>query len=62
VPGLGAKPIVGMMAGVKGPHDANQCIPSLRKIGYISFTADLGDPERKRDQFYMRIGPFSFAI
>ena len=38
VPGLGAKPIIDMMAGVRGPADAEERIPRLRKIGYTNFT------------------------
>jgi GrpB-like predicted nucleotidyltransferase (UPF0157 family) len=45
VPSLGAKPIIDMMAGVQGPQDAEKCIPLLRKIGYTSFTPDLGNPD-----------------
>jgi len=45
VPGLGAKPIIDTMAGVRGFADANRCIPMLRKIGYTSFTPDLEDPD-----------------
>jgi len=45
VPGLGAKPIIDMMAGVRGAADADQCIALLRRIGYTSFTLE---PERER--------------
>lgn len=47
VPGLGAKPIIDMMAGVQGPAEADQCIPMLRKIGYTSFT-----PSQGSDRYY----------
>jgi len=45
VPGLGAKPIIDMMAGVRGAADADQCIPLLRGIGYTSFTPEPRDPD-----------------
>jgi GrpB-like predicted nucleotidyltransferase (UPF0157 family) len=41
VPGLAAKPIIDIMAGVEGIVEANWCIPRLKKIGYTSFTPDL---------------------
>jgi GrpB-like predicted nucleotidyltransferase (UPF0157 family) len=34
VPGLGAKPIIDMMAGVRESTDADECLPPLEKIGY----------------------------
>jgi len=40
VPGLGAKPIIDMMAGVHGPSDADQCVPTLRQIGYDDITSE----------------------
>ncbi len=46
VPGLGSKPIIDMMAGVRGPDDAEQCIPLLRNIGYTSLTPVPEDPDR----------------
>ena len=45
VPGLGAKPIIDMMAGVRGQVDADECIPLLEKIGYTSFTPDTEDSD-----------------
>jgi GrpB-like predicted nucleotidyltransferase (UPF0157 family) len=45
VPDLGAKPIIDMMAGIRGSADADQCIPMLRKIGYTSFTPEFEDPD-----------------
>jgi GrpB-like predicted nucleotidyltransferase (UPF0157 family) len=42
--GLGSKPIIDMMAGLKGSEDADQCIKLLRKIGYTSFTPEPKDP------------------
>ena len=45
VPNLGAKPIIDMMAGVRRPADADQCIPLLQKIGYTSFTPEPENPD-----------------
>lgn len=45
VSGLGAKPIIDMMAGVQGPAEADQCIPLLRRIGYTSFTPEPDNPD-----------------
>lgn len=45
VPGLGAKPIIDMMAGVQGLAEADQCILLLRKIGYTSFTPEPQDSD-----------------
>lgn len=38
VPGLGAKPIIDMMAGVHQSTDADDCIPMLKDIGYTDVT------------------------
>ena len=45
VPGLGAKPIIDMMAGVHHSSDAEECIPLLRDIGYTSVTPQPDDPD-----------------
>ena len=45
IPGLGAKPIIDILAGVRGTVDADQCIPMLRNIGYTSFSPDPEDPD-----------------
>ena len=45
VPGLGAKPIIDMMAGVPGEIEAGECIPLLRGIGYTSVTPHPEDPD-----------------
>ena len=34
VPGLGAKPIIGIMVGVRHVSDADQCIQPFQSIGY----------------------------
>jgi GrpB-like predicted nucleotidyltransferase (UPF0157 family) len=38
IPGLGAKPIIDMMAGVPGLSEAEECVLLLRSIGYTSVT------------------------
>lgn len=45
VPGLGAKPIIDMMAGVHHSSDAEECLPLLRDIGYTSVTPQPDDPD-----------------
>jgi GrpB-like predicted nucleotidyltransferase (UPF0157 family) len=45
VPGLGTKPIVDIMACVRGPADADDCIPLLRDIGYTDVTPQEGTPD-----------------
>ena len=45
VPGLEAKPIIDMMAGVRGPDDADDCIPELQNISYNDITPQPGNPE-----------------
>lgn len=45
VPGLGAKPIIDMMSGVRQSPDAEECIPLLRDIGYTSVTPQPDDPD-----------------
>ena len=38
VPGLGAKPIIDIMAGVEGSADADECVRLLETIGYDDVT------------------------
>jgi len=45
VPGLGAKPIIDMMAGVTQSKDADECLPPLDRIGYTDVTPQLGNPD-----------------
>ncbi len=45
VPGLGAKPIIDIMAAVRVISDAHQCITPLRTIGY-GYTPFPDFPER----------------
>ncbi len=52
VPGLGAKPIIDTMVGVRSLDDAQQCIPLLAPIGYI-YQPDDTIPER----VYFNKGP-----
>jgi len=40
VPGLGAKPIIDIMAGVNGKADADECLLPLQKIGYTDVTPE----------------------
>lgn len=62
VPGLGAKPTVDIMIGVRNLDDAKDCIEQLNKIGYEyvpEYEADI--PERgitgMPDRRYFRKGP-----
>jgi GrpB-like predicted nucleotidyltransferase (UPF0157 family) len=34
IPGLAAKPIIDLMAGLRNPADAEQCFPPLERLGY----------------------------
>jgi len=34
IAGLGAKPIINIMAGLRGLSDADECLPHLSEIGY----------------------------
>ena len=45
VVGLGAKPIVDIMAGVNGSSDADGLLPLFRKIGYEDVIRQLGHSE-----------------
>ena len=45
VPGLGAKPIIDMMAGVRSKDDADECLEPLRRIGYSDVTPEPGHAE-----------------
>lgn len=45
VPGLAAKPIVDMMAGVQGCSDADECLPLLARIGYNHVMPEPDDQE-----------------
>ena len=45
VPGLGAKPIVDIMVGVRSSADADEYLPLLLDIGYDDVTPQLGNPE-----------------
>lgn len=49
--GLGAKPIIDIMAGVNGLTDANELIPLLREIGYEDVT-----PEPRHPEWYYCLG------
>jgi len=43
--GLGAKPIIDIMACVSGPSDADECVLLLRGIGYTDVTPQEGNPD-----------------
>ncbi|MEM2929553.1 MAG: GrpB family protein [Thermoproteota archaeon] len=43
--GLGAKPIIDIMAYVGGASDADECIPLLMRIGYTDVTHQEGNPD-----------------
>ena len=45
VPGLGAKPIIDIMAGVRKAADAEECLPLLRNIGYTDVTPQPEEPD-----------------
>jgi GrpB-like predicted nucleotidyltransferase (UPF0157 family) len=45
VPGLGAKPIIDIMAGVRDRVNADECLLPLRKIGYTDVTVEPENPE-----------------
>jgi len=45
VPGLGAKPIIDIMAGVRDKVNADECLLPLRKISYTDITPEPEDPE-----------------
>jgi GrpB-like predicted nucleotidyltransferase (UPF0157 family) len=45
VVGLGAKPIIDIMAGVSEFSDADELLPLLREIGYEDVTRQAGDSE-----------------
>ena len=45
VPGLDAKPVIDIMAGLRSPRDTSPCIEALAKIGY-SYLEDHVLPDR----------------
>jgi GrpB-like predicted nucleotidyltransferase (UPF0157 family) len=57
VPGLGAKNIIDMMAGVNGLSEANECLAFLDKIGYTEVTPEPDNPE-----WYYCLGKHSATI
>lgn len=57
VAGLGAKPIIDIMAGVRGSDDADDCIPALRKIGYNDITVPNENPD-----WYYCLGKGSHSV
>jgi len=51
VPGLGAKPIIDIMAGVRQKTEADECLIPLQKIGYIDVT-----PEPDNSEWFYCLG------
>jgi len=51
VPGLGAKPIIDIIAGLDSEEDADHCLPSLAAIGYTDVTREPSD-----DDWYYCLG------
>ncbi len=51
VPGLGAKPIIDIIAGLDSEEDADRCLPALAAIGYDDVT-----PEPSDDDWYYCLG------
>jgi len=45
VPGLGAKPIIDIMAGVRDKANADECLLPLQRIGYTDVTPEPENPE-----------------
>jgi len=45
VPGLSAKPIIDIMAGVEGSEDADECVRLLQAIGYDDVTSQPEAPD-----------------
>jgi GrpB-like predicted nucleotidyltransferase (UPF0157 family) len=65
VPGLGAKPVIDIMPGVRTPEDTNRCIAGLRRLGYEYVPEDTipdrlffrkGYPERKLHVHVVQVG------
>ncbi len=45
VPGLGAKPIIDIVAGVEGPSEADECVALLAGVGYDDVTPQPDNPD-----------------
>lgn len=56
--GLGAKPIIDIMAGVRKATDAEECLPLLRDIGYTDVTPE---PEEEDWHYCLGKGPHTDA-
>ena len=62
VPGLGAKPIIDILAGVRERADADECLPLLHPLGYTDVTPQ-DDPQwyyclgrhEEADQFHLHL-------
>ena len=57
VPGLSAKPIIDIMAGLRGSSDAEVCLPLLGELGYDDVT-----PEPEEDDWFYCLGKGSHSI
>lgn len=57
IPGISAKPIIDIMAGLRGPADAEVCIPRLGALGYDNLT-----PEPEEEDWYYCLGKSSHDI
>jgi GrpB-like predicted nucleotidyltransferase (UPF0157 family) len=57
VPGLGAKPIIDIMAGVHKQADADECLLPLQKIGYTHVT-----PEPDNSEWFYCLGKGHHSI
>lgn len=57
VPGLGAKPIVDIMAGVLQSADAEECLPFLQRLGYDDVT-----PQPENPDWYYCLGKYTRAL
>jgi len=57
VPGLGAKPIIDIMAGVGGKGDADECLLPLQKIGYTDVT-----PEPDNSEWFYCLGKGAHSV
>ena len=57
VPGLAAKPILDIMAGVEGEADADECVRLLRSIGYDDVT-----PEPETPDWYYCLGKGFYSV
>jgi len=60
IPGMVAKPIIDIMAGVEGSREADGCIDPLRALGYLDVTPTPGGPEV--DDWYYCLGKGAHSV